>query len=205
MWVVLAALEAGEGHEGEVRLLGESPGREHYGGPLLGLPPVGSPSGLPPVSWRTSRSAAATPSAATAAPAKKAHLYPATSASSSGSPPTATASVRATATAKRTAKPRAVPTWAEEFKRPEASPRSSSFTADVPRVVEATAEQPRARPERVAFATTYQRPPLAEMPTSPSAMVRLAPKVPVSREPRMEPTTTERLQGNPKRPARVGE
>ena len=63
----------------------------------------------------------------------------------------ATASVRATATAKKAANPKAVPTCAEEFKRPEARPRSSSLTAEVPWVVEATSEQPRAK--RAAFAT----------------------------------------------------
>src|SRR3712207_2187686 len=106
------------------------------------------------------------------------------------------------------ATPRAVPTWAEEFKRPEASPRSPAPTAEVPRVVEATAEQPRARPESAAPETTYGRPASAEipavrsvaaqMPSNPSAMVRLAPRVPESREPRNEPATTEMLKGNPR-------
>src|SRR5215218_588756 len=105
-------------------------------------------------SWLTSRSAAAAPSAAMPAPTKNAHLYPTTSASALSSPPRVTASVRATATAKRTANPKAVPTCAELFRRPEASPRASSLTAEVPQVVEATAEQPSAKPERAAFATT---------------------------------------------------
>src|SRR3712207_4302019 len=102
---------------------------------------------------RRRQSAATMPRDATPAARKNANLYPATSASADSSPPDK-AAVRVAARVRRAASPSAVPTCAEVFMKPEARPRLSSATAEVPRAVEATEAQPRPNPDKAAPAST---------------------------------------------------